>query len=65
MFEKLSFSESDLSITYHPYHNHIIMSWTPNNGIYMDSYYNLIYPKGKYKETILHDKMKLSIYNYK
>ena len=22
------------------------MSWTPNNGIYMDAYYNLVYPKG-------------------
>ena len=22
------------------------MSWTPNNGIYMDAHYNLVYPKG-------------------
>ena len=22
------------------------MSWTPNQGIYMDSHYNLVYPKG-------------------
>ena len=22
------------------------MSWTPETGVYMDSHYNLVYPKG-------------------
>ena len=26
--------------------NPVIMSWTPNQGIYMDAHYNLVYPKG-------------------